>query len=224
MHADPSVAVVVPVHNRVELTVRFLESFREVTYANHRMIVVDDGSSDATADRARKVGAKVIRHPVNGGKGAAVISGLAAAGCEQIVLIDGDGQHEPALVPELVAKLEEGNDLVVGDRFGADMNMPFHRRVANLLVRVIATPATGINDPLSGFRALRKSSFGNLREVGFNTELEVAFEAARKKLKVAQVPVPIRYLPGRSSKTSGLKAIPLYLGLLAYAVKRAILG
>ena len=80
------------------------------------IIVVDDGSSDGTGETAAAAGARVVRHPYSKGNGAAIKTGARAAAGEVIVFMDADGQHDPADIPVLLARLNEGYDLVVGAR------------------------------------------------------------------------------------------------------------
>ena len=80
------------------------------------VIVVDDGSADSTAEVAREAGAQLVSHPYSKGNGAAIKTGARAASGDVIVFMDADGQHDPADISRLLAKLEEGYDLVVGAR------------------------------------------------------------------------------------------------------------
>lgn len=124
------------------------------------VIVVDDGSSDDTGARATAAGARVIRHPISRGNGAAIKSGARAACGEWLVMMDADGQHRAEDVPLLLSRLAEGHDLVVGTRSAqAHANLP--RRLANGLYNWLASWLTGqpILDLTSGFRAVRRSAF-----------------------------------------------------------------
>src|SRR6185295_2407625 len=97
------------------------------------VVVVDDGSTDGTGERARAAGAVVVRHPVNRGKGAALESGFDEAlrrGCDAVLALDADGQHDPAFAPRLIEGLEAA-DLVIGSREGNRVGMPWLRRATN---------------------------------------------------------------------------------------------
>lgn len=124
------------------------------------VIVVDDGSSDDTGARATAAGARVVRHPVSRGNGAAIKSGARAAGCEWLVMMDADGQHRAEDVPLLLGRLAEGHDLVVGTR-STQAHASLPRRLANGLYNWLASWLTGqpILDLTSGFRAVRRSAF-----------------------------------------------------------------
>ena len=121
----------------------------------------DDGSLDATAAVASAAGAAVIQHPFNLGIGGAVQSGFKYAlrhGYDVAAQVDGDGQHKPAYLPELLAALKTGEeaDMVCGSRFRGDpgYKVPFGRRLGNLIFSVVLTAITRqrITDPTSGFR------------------------------------------------------------------------
>ena len=97
------------------------------------VVVVDDGSTDITTKTARAAGAKVFRHAVNRGQGAALRTGTEAAlklGADIVVHLDADGQHDPATIPALVKEIEAGSDVVFGSRFfgAAAVGMPAHRK------------------------------------------------------------------------------------------------
>ncbi len=124
------------------------------------VIVVNDGSTDNTLEVAQAAGARVVSHPYSKGNGAAIKTGARAATSEIIVFMDADGQHDPADIPRLLARLEEGHDMVVGARQkGSQASMG--RGIANKFYNWLATYMSGhkIEDLTSGFRAVRASKF-----------------------------------------------------------------
>ncbi|WP_369425456.1 glycosyltransferase family 2 protein, partial [Methanothrix sp.] len=124
-----------------------------------RVIVVDDGSSDRTAEVARLAGAEVIRHPTNMGKGAALRTGfMAAEGADVIVTLDSDGQHDPADIPRLIQPVLHGEaDMVNGSRYlrGNRKDTPLYRRVGQRVLDMATNLDSGlrVTDSQSGFRA-----------------------------------------------------------------------
>ncbi|MFA7605251.1 MAG: glycosyltransferase family 2 protein [Rhodocyclaceae bacterium] len=124
------------------------------------IIVVNDGSTDNTAQVAQEAGAKVISHPYSKGNGAAIKTGARTATGEVIVFMDADGQHDPADIPRLLAKLDEGYDMVVGARDRASQ-ASVGRSLANGFYNRLATYMTGhkVEDLTSGFRAVRADKF-----------------------------------------------------------------
>lgn len=129
-------------------------------------LVIDDGSTDATAEIARRCGVKIVRHPFNLGYGAAVQTGLLyalRAGCEVCLLMDGDGQHDPALIPRLIEPvIARRADVVIGSRF-LDAEAGDVRRMRQWGIKVfgkIASICTGrrVTDPTSGFQAISRQA------------------------------------------------------------------
>lgn len=133
-------------------SIRALGKWKEI-------LVVDDGSKDRTAERARAAGAAVIRHPYNKGNGSAVKSAVRAASGEFILLLDADGQHPPEEIEKLVAKLSD-YDLVVGARSFKDQ-AGFARAMGNAALSRFASLVAKfrIDDLTSGFRAARRARF-----------------------------------------------------------------
>jgi glycosyltransferase involved in cell wall biosynthesis len=151
---------IVPAYNEAGMVGRVVRDiFREAP--GFDVLVVDDGSSDATSAEAEAEGATVIRHPFNLGIGGAVQSGYKYAlreGYDVAVQVDGDGQHKPSYLPELLEALHTKGkaDMVCGSRFRGNpgYKVPIGRRVGNLIFSVVLTAITRqrITDPTSGFR------------------------------------------------------------------------
>jgi len=124
----------------------------------HEVIVVDDGSADATGAIAREAGARVLRHPYPMGNGAAVKAGIRAARGEVVALLDADGQHDPADLPRLLEALGPEWAMVVGARTSGQAGL--HRALANRIYSGLASyvSATPIPDLTSGFRVVRRDA------------------------------------------------------------------
>jgi glycosyltransferase involved in cell wall biosynthesis len=170
--ADPSsVSIVVPAFNEEPAIGPLVEALRAGA-AWHEVIVVDDGSSDATAERARDAGATVVRHPYNKGNGAAVKTGIRRATGEFVLIVDGDGQHQAADAARLVSRLGE-YDLVIGAR-ATGTQATRARLMGNAALNWLAGYLTGrkVPDLTSGFRGARRSQlreFLHLLPNGFST-------------------------------------------------------
>lgn len=166
------------------------------------LIVVDDGSDDDTARIAAEAGARVVSHPVALGNGAAVKAGARAATGDTLVFLDGDGQHNPADIPRLLEKLEQGYSMAVGARSsGSHANTA--RLAANGVYNVIATWITGhrIPDLTSGFRAVRAGLFGKflyLLPNGFSYPTTITMAFMRAGYPVEFVPIEAARRKGKS--------------------------
>jgi glycosyltransferase involved in cell wall biosynthesis len=153
--ADPAaVSVVIPAYNEEQAIAEVVRDLR-ARHAWHEVLVVDDGSSDRTAERAAEAGARVIRHPYNKGNGAAVKTGIREARGEVVLLLDADGQHPPEDAEALVRAVGE-YDMAIGARSGADQAAL--RAFGNAVLKRLASWLTGrpIADLTSGFRAARR--------------------------------------------------------------------
>lgn len=165
------------------------------------VLVIDDGSTDATAEIARDAGAKVISHTMNRGKGAAIKSALeyvtASGRFDILVLLDGDAQHDPAQIPLLIEPLRDGTaDMVIGFRNPAQM--PFYRRIGRRVLDYTTAIRGMTTDSQSGFRALNRRAFGalkreNLRGNGFSIESEMLLAAKALGLRIKEVPIKCNY-------------------------------
>jgi len=199
--ADPSsVTVVIPAFNEAAAIGSVVESLRAA--ANWReTIVVDDGSSDQTAEIARRAGAKVVRHPYNMGNGASVKSGIREASGSSILIMDGDGQHTAAEALRLVAHLVE-YDLVVGAR-AANGQASAARRLGNAVLNWVAGYLTGrdIPDLTSGMRAARTSclrEFLHLLPNGFSTPSTTTLACIKAGYSVRFEPIDTNTRVGQS--------------------------
>jgi glycosyltransferase involved in cell wall biosynthesis len=153
--AEPKdVSVVIPAFNEEDGIGAVVTELR-ARHAWREVLVVDDGSSDRTAERAEAAGARVVRHPYNKGNGAAVKTGIREAAGDAILLMDADGQHDPEDALRLIAKVGV-YDLVIGARSARDQKLV--RAVGNAVFQTLASWLTGrdIPDLTSGFRAARR--------------------------------------------------------------------
>ena len=199
--ADPSaVSIIVPALNEEHAIGTVIEELRAAA-AWHEIIVVDDGSIDATAERATQSGARVVRHPYNKGNGASVKSGIRNATGEYILIIDGDGQHKPQDAVRLVSRLGL-YDLVIGAR-SAGTQATSTRRYGNSLLNWLAGYLTDrdIPDLTSGFRAARREhlrEFIHLLPNGFSTPTTTTLAFIKAGYSVAFEPVEARQRAGQS--------------------------
>lgn len=199
--ADPSsVSVVIPALDEAAAIGDVVQRLR-ASALWHQLLVIDDGSNDATADLSRAAGAYVIRHPYRKGNGAAVKTGIRHATAEFILIVDADGQHSPEDARRLVSRLGE-YDLVIGAR-APSTHASLRRRAGNALLNRLAGYLTGrpIPDLTSGFRAARREylrEFLHLLPNGFSTPTTTTLAFIRAGYNVAFEPVDARPRVGQS--------------------------
>ena len=166
------------------------------------LIVVDDGSNDATAQVASSAGARVVKHPYSKGNGAAVKSGARAATRDILVFMDADGQHRPEDIAPLLARLNEGYDMVVGARQSGSQ-ASLGRGLANGFYNWFASLMVGqrIEDLTSGFRAVRADKFREFLYLfpnGFSYPTTVTMAFFRAGYSVGYVPIHAAKRVGKS--------------------------
>lgn len=177
--------------------------------------VVDDGSTDGTAEVARdhagRFPVRVVRHAANQGLGAALRTGFSTIGAvlgprDILVTLDADNTHPPAQIPSLVAPIEAGDaDIVIASRFrpGARVvGVPWHRRLLSRAAEVVfrwGVPVPGVRDYTCGFRAYAAaivrtmSAEALIREDGFSAQAEILIRLARRGARVTEIPLVLRY-------------------------------
>jgi len=196
-----------PVYNEVAHVNGVLN---EVLKYSPDVLVVNDGSTDGTAELlAGRTDIQVVNHPQNRGYGAALVSAFHYAqqqGYDVLVTIDCDGQHEPKLIPTLVAATTQA-DIVSGSRylraFGENSLPPIERRRINVMITDELNQRLGLNltDAFCGFKAYRVPSLAklNITEPGYAMPLELWVQAVAAGLNVIEEPVPLVYLDEKRS-------------------------
>ena len=196
-----ALSIILPARNEAGAVGATVAGIR-ARYPEAEIIVVNDGSSDTTAQVAAQAGARVISKPYGMGNGAAVKTGARAAGGDVLVFMDADGQHDPADIPRLLAKLDAGYDMVVGARDGGSQ-ASVGRGVANGLYNRLASWMTGhvVADLTSGFRAARADKFRefiHLLPNGFSYPTTSTMAFFRSAYPVAYVPITAARRVGKS--------------------------
>ncbi|MCB1778257.1 MAG: glycosyltransferase family 2 protein, partial [Candidatus Competibacteraceae bacterium] len=171
-------------------------------YPGAEIIVVDDGSTDETVDVCRAAGVRVISHPYSLGNGAAIKTGVRCANGHVLIFMDADGQHDPADIPRLLAKIDAGYEMAVGAR-QANTHASLGRRMANYVYNRFASVMTGyrIEDLTSGFRAARARHFRKfiyLLPNGFSYPTTCTMAFFRSGFPVAYVPIRANQRGGKS--------------------------
>jgi glycosyltransferase involved in cell wall biosynthesis len=186
------------------------------------VVVIDDGSRDQTAAVAEAAGAMVLRHPVNRGKGAAILTALEffrQSPAEFALFLDADGQHDPAEIPRFVtAARATGADIVIGTRMGQTARMPLIRRCANRWTSWVTSrlAGQGIPDSQCGYRLLRRAVLPdlNLATRHFETETEMLIQAGRAGHQIVSIPIRTIYEPNRASRIHPWRDTLRFFGLV----------
>jgi glycosyltransferase involved in cell wall biosynthesis len=206
--------VIIPAYNEAKKIFHITQIVKNLGY---KVVVVDDGSSDSTAQVAYRAGAVVLRHFVNRGYGAALQTGNLYAlrnGYDVIIHFDGDGQHNAQEIKDMIAPIQSGNaDVVIGSRFLSNHeSLPIIRKVL-IKFAVLFTwifSSIKLTDAHNGFRAFSRRALVVIqcRQDGMSYASEVIDQIAEHKLKIVEVPVTIKYTDYSQSKgESNIKKI-----------------
>ena len=239
---DPEVVVAIPAYNAAGSIGEVVE--RAVAFGDE-VVVIDDGSADETAVRAREAGATVVVHDRNRGYGGALKTAFgeaAARNAHQLVVIDADGQHDPADIPTLVeTSKRERADIVIGSRYaGGETRIPFVRSVGLAVINNLTNVSLGklrpsgwIRDTQSGYRSYSRRAIRSLaadRSIGDNmgASTDILYHAHRNRLSVAEVGTTISYdVPESSTQGSlshGLDLVRNILWTVEYGRPLLVVG
>jgi glycosyltransferase involved in cell wall biosynthesis len=206
--------IVVPAKNEGERVAIVVQSILSEGFSN--IIVVDDGSDDNTSEYAKSAGAKVIRHLVNLGAGAATQTGIEYAltkGATTIVTMDGDSQHFASDIPKLVDHLyNQDLDLVIGSRFLDPVNqIPLDRIIINKLANIFSGIITGlfVTDSQSGMKAIHANLAAKMHFTfdGYEFCTEILKITHQEKARFGEVPIQVQYAEELQGKGQSWKNI-----------------
>ncbi len=204
MSTELNVSIIIPAYNEEEIIADVIGHVRvtmDQLNRSYEILVIDDGSKDETATRAINTGARVISHPYNLGNGAAVKTGIRQAKGKILVMMDGDGQHNPEYIPQLLDKISQ-YDMVVGARSG-DSDSRFHRNVANKFYNIFASYICKrkIQDLTSGFRAIKADiarQFVALLPNTFSYPTTITMAILRSGFSLLYLPIKANRCAGKS--------------------------
>jgi len=195
----PRIAAGIPARNEQQFIAEVVRKARKFV---DEVIVVDDGSTDDTAEAAKAAGALVIKHETNRGAGEATRACFEEArrrGAQVLVTLDGDGQHDPDGIPQILAPILKGKaDLVIGSRFlGSNNPIPRYRKFGINVITWLYNLGSKlrISDAQSCFRAYGKKALHslNIREQGFSFSVELLVQARQKGFTITEVPISCIY-------------------------------
>ncbi|MDZ7316935.1 MAG: glycosyltransferase family 2 protein [candidate division KSB1 bacterium] len=219
MEGKPKTLIALPAYNEANHIVACLKDI-SVHHPLAHVLVVDDGSVDATAERAADCRARVVRHPHNFGKAAAILTALNIArqeGYEWILFMDSDGQHPAQALPNFFRAMRSGLDAVLANRIDR-RTMPLHRQLSNGITSILVSLTGGrrIHDSQCGMRAFRVDSLVGLplREKGFQLESELLIRLGRKSAVFNEIPIATIYTGQKSSIRPGADTLRFILLIL----------
>jgi len=191
--------IIIPAKNEATRIGQVLHSLKDLGYQN--VVVIDDGSTDNTAEVAKGFGAFVIQHPINMGPGAATQTGISYSldqGAEYLVTIDADTQHFPKDIQRMLDTIIEKNvEVVIGSRFLEQNNIPLTRIFYNKIANVVSFMATGIylSDSQSGMKAFTADfcSKAKLYHNGFEFCVEIIRNISDLNVRYTEVPIDVQY-------------------------------
>jgi len=213
--------VCIPAFNEEKTIGKIVE--KSLQYADN-VIVCNDGSTDKTEKKAKEKGATIINHKKNLGYGAAIITLFEEArkqNAEIMITLDGDGQHDPAEIPNLVKALTENKvDVVIGSRFlGKKTNYPVYRKTGIKIITSASNLGTTfkVTDSQSGFRVYSKKAIDLIHptEEGMSASTEILLKISNWDLSVAEVPITVSY----EGETSTHKPLPQGVSVLMNTLK-----
>lgn len=198
---EPRISIIIPTYNEQEAIAATVEKIKALSLPSYELLVIDDGSTDETAERARAAGAQVVSHPYNIGNGAAVKTGIRASRGRALVFLDGDGQHNPEDIPRLLKELAHYH-MVVGAR-DKRSESSLHRKAANKIYNLFSSFIAEfvIEDLTSGFRAMRADDARRFCDMfpnrfSYPTTSTLAFIRSGRSVKY--VPITVKQRIGKS--------------------------
>lgn len=218
------ICIVIPAYNEeryVGSTVsRVYQVFDGLDYTFY-LLVVDDGSQDKTAEKAKEAGAIILQYTLNRGKGFAKQVGFdwaLEADCDAVIHMDADGQHDPKAIPMFLKcweRIKAG--VVIGSRKDQMVRMPWVRYLTNRLMSLCNSLITGqyLEDSQCDFRLIDKEVLKQVRieNPRFEGDTEFLFKVARLGFRILSIPVNVIYIPGRQSRIRPTRDVPRYLWL-----------
>lgn len=215
-----TVAIVIPAYNESEVIEEVIREIQKT--GDHQIIVVDDGSKDATFEKAvSSPGVIALRHRINRGKGAATKTGIVAAnrlGADIVVTMDGDGQHDPTDIEALIKPIVDGDcDVVLGARPKVKGEMPVIKIIANKIGNIVTWLLYGlhVSDSQSGLRAYSRyaAMIIDTKADKYEYDSKVIREINNNRLRFTEVPIRVRYTeysmgkPQKQGFINGIKTV-----------------
>ena len=204
-----SATIVIPAYNEEEGIVGLLESVKKLNlFEKYEFIVVDDGSSDNTAEVAGKYPVRVIRHSINKGYGASLKTGVRKATTRRVITLDSDGQHDPVFIDTIVDMLDE-YDMVIGERSSTSFQVK-SRKSGKWVIRktgemLVDQKLPDYNSGLRGFHRDQIATFLHLMPNGFSFSTTSTLAYLKEGLNIGTFPIEVVERVGRASSVKFVK-------------------
>lgn len=201
-HAAPTIrtTVLLPAFNEEAGLAVVLAKLQRTLDDSYELLVIDDGSTDKTAMVAELMGARLVRHATNQGKGAAITTGMSVARGEKLIFIDADDTYPVEMIPAIASALDEADVVITARRDG--MNISPFNRLGNTVFRFVIRHVAGspVRDPLTGLYGLRRevAEGMQLRSRGFGVEAEMVIKAGRMGVRIVDMPIEYSRRIGQS--------------------------
>ena len=220
-----TLAILIPARNEEKHITQVIKNIpKKITGISKKTIfLIDDGSSDKTAELAKKAGAKVLTMMINQGVGTATVTGIEAAkiiDADIALTLDGDGQHDPKEINKIVSLIiRDKYDVVLGARLLDRKQMPLHKIIGNSIMNWVTYVLVGlwVKDSQSGFKGFSKKAFQQfkLTSSGYEICSEIIGEIKRLKLKYTELPVKTIYSDhSRKKGQFSLNAVNIIIKLI----------
>ncbi len=222
----PTIVACIPAYNEEKnIAAVIIETKKYVD----QILVCDDGSSDLTYLIAEGLGATVIKHEINKGYGSSIktlFENALKTNASIILTIDADSQHDPNQIPNFIQAFEKQDiDILIGSRFlpGSDTNIPKWRENGIRIINKMANNALdNLSDTQSGFRAYKIDSLRRLRlsDEGMGISTEILLKANEENMKIAEIPITVKYFDDSSTHHPIMHGISVFLGTLKHITSR----
>ncbi|MBN1153361.1 glycosyltransferase family 2 protein [candidate division KSB1 bacterium] len=194
-----NIGILIPAYNAEKYIKSVIAKTQAIT--SYRIVVVDDGSTDHTAEQCKSIGIDVLSHSTNKGKGEALKSGfiyMMQHEFDAVITLDADGQHDPQFIPAFIqAAQADQYDIVIGSRMTDLKDMPFHRRLSNKITSLLISLRIGqrVEDSQCGYRFIKMDVLRRiaLKTHFFETESEILLKSGLMNFRIGHVPIHTIY-------------------------------
>jgi len=230
------VSVILPAYNEEKALAKVVREVIKVMRGSKfkfEVVITDDGSKDRTFEIAKNLArefreVKAFTHGVNKGKVAAVKTCVSKASGEVIVIMDADYTYPARFIPEMLEKVSEGYDMVLGNRFGLDTSMSKTHRLGNDFFSAVISLVSGveIRDVQTGFRAFRKEMFQEMELTAkrFEYETEQTIKAAKRGYRICEIPIEYRERLGESKLNGFSDGLKIMIAIIKFALLETLRG